>query len=137
MSDVSSRFRAFLIADANIARLVGGRVHEDHVPQRNKPLYPFIWYRKRQAQGTETLDSDNGEDASFHYFDVEVVSKNQSTAKELETLVRARCSCYRGTYGDSTVQGIFVNDQSADYEPQSNGGDDGLTVASLDVQVCT
>jgi hypothetical protein len=138
VSDVSSRFRDFLLADENIARLVGGRVHEDHVPQRlGAKDYPFIWYRKRQAQGAETLDSSPGEDAKFHYFDVEVVAKGIHLAKQLETLVRARCSCYRGTYGDSTVQGIFVEDQDSDYIPRSAGSDEGLYVPALDVRVIT
>lgn len=138
MSDVSSRFRDFLLADANIARLVGQRVHEDHVPQRVAAKdYPFIWYRKRSATGFETLDSANGEQARDFSFDVELVAKSQSTAKELSELVRTRCNCYRGTYGDSTCQGVFVQDQDDSYLPRNIGGDDGLFVPALDVRVIT
>ena len=139
MSDVSSRFRDFLLADENINRLVGGRVHEDHVPQRlgAKDL-PYIWYRLRQQSGAETLDSSNGEGAKFHYFDVEVVAgKATSTVKDLATFVRARCSCYRGTYGDSTCQGIFVDDRGDEYERRNGGGDEGWSIPAFDVRVIT
>ena len=141
MSDVSSNFRTFLLAGSGKPESIGQRVHGDHVPQdtvpKTGPFKDFIWYSRRQAQGMETLDSSAGEVARVFYYDIECVSMVKRNARAIADWVRARCNCYRGTYGDSTVQGIFVDDQDADYEPQSIGGDRGAFVEIMNVRVFT
>lgn len=133
MADVATRFKTFLQADSSIAAKVAKRIHHDQIPQ--SATYPFVWYRKRQTTHYPTLDSAAGEVAQEFAFDVEVVEKDN--ARPLAELVRTRCNCFRGTYGDSTTQGIFVQDASDEYVPFNVGGDSGLYVTALDVTVHT
>lgn len=136
MTAVPVNFCAFLLADAAIARKVGQRVHKDKVPQKATPKKePYIWFRKRSVAGVETLDSAAGQAPRFYDFDVECVAYDDREMDDLTELVRTRCNCYRGTFGDSTAQGCFVRDQDDNYEPYNVGGNNGAHVGVLDVQV--
>jgi hypothetical protein len=140
VTDISENFRTFLLADSAIRSKVAGRVHAIKTPQAKLvlPPTPFIWFRKRSAQTDEQLAPDAGHAATDFAFDVEcVATNNEQTAVEVAELVRTRCSCYRGSFGDTTAKGVFVNDQDDDYEAQSTGGDDRLAVSALDVRVIT
>lgn len=133
MADVATRFRAFLLGDASIARKVGPRVHQNTVPAQR--AIPFVWFRRRTTGTTTTLDSSAGEAVANVTFDVEAVAINQTAADELAEAVRARCHCYRGAFDDGSVQAIFVEDQDEDYVPVTGAGDDGMNIATFLVQI--
>jgi hypothetical protein len=136
VSDTAQNLRAFLAADATVAKIGGNRFHEDHVPQlQGNQTKPFIWFGLRQEIGAETLDSQPGEDAQSRIFDLECVAGRQMDAKQLASAVRRRCSCYRGSFGDSTTKGIFVRDKDSDYVPQSTGGDRGVFVTAFELEI--
>lgn len=135
MADINARFKTFLQADTDIAAKVASRVHDSHVPQAQTvpPIKSFIYFHRRQTTHSPTLDSAAGEVPQEFAFDVEVVEAD--SRKPLGELVRTRCNCYRGTFGDSTCQGVFVNDQDENYQSYNVGGDGGVFVTTLDVQV--
>jgi hypothetical protein len=137
MTDISANFRTFLLADSSITAKVSDRIFAIKVPQnKGLPIGPFIWFRKRQALSHDTLDGPAGESPFDFYFDIECVAKNNEVlALQVAELVRTRCNNYRGSVGDSTALGIFVNDQDDDYEAQSTGGDDSFCYGALDVRV--
>lgn len=135
MADISTRFKAFLEADAAIARKVARRVHSGQVPASS--LRPFIWFRRRSTVNYLTLDSAAGEQPKEFTFDLEVVAESQLVAKETAELVRTRCNAYRGMFADTTAQGIFVLEQDDDYLPRNEGGDKGFFVESFGIQVFT
>lgn len=135
-NDINQNFREFLKADSTIQKLVGSRIHEDKVPKLDGlKTEPFIWFARRQTIRQETLDSQNGELPGEVIYDLECAAGNQFHGKQLAAALEARCSCYRGTFGDSTAKGMFVRDQDDDYIPKAGGGDTGVFVAAFDVQV--
>lgn len=133
MADIATNLRAFLLADASIAELAGDRIHHNHVPQ-NKTR-PFVYFRRRSTNHIVCLDDANGQTPDDFSFDVEAIANNPDDADALGGYVRNRCHCFRGTFGDATAKGVFVSDVADDYQPMGTGGDAGLTVIPLDVEV--
>lgn len=133
MADIASNLRTFLLDDASIAGVVGDRVHHNHVPMAIAK--PYIWLRRRNTNHIVCTDDAAGQAPDDYSFDVEAIARDANTADTLGDYIRSRCHCYRGAVGDATAKGVFVTDQGDDYIAQGNGGDQGLTVIALDVQV--
>ena len=133
MADIATNLRTFLLGDASIAGLVGDRVHHNHVPQ-NK-IRPFVFFRRRSTDHIACTDDAAGTAPDQYTFDVEAIAANPDQADELAGYVRTRCHCFRGAMGDATAKGVFVADVADDYQPLGTGGDAGLTVIPLDVEV--
>ena len=133
MADVETRFKKHLQGDSSVAGKVGDRIHNDHVPQDKSR--PYVWYRRRLTTPHPTLGSAAGEVPHEFIFDVETIAKTNREAKQVAEYVRARLHCYRGTFDDSTVQGIFVVEQDSDYEPEGTGGDTGVFFMAFGAQV--
>jgi hypothetical protein len=132
MPDVAERLRTFLIAGGSVTAIVAQRVHQGVVPESSEP--PFIWYRRARTDEPRTLDG--GSPSGFEqYFDIECVSEDLGEAQALAYAVRDRLNNYRGSFADSTVKGIFVEDHSDDYVPRSVSSDDVAHVAALSVQI--
>ncbi len=129
MADVAQNLRAFLLADASIAALVGASVHQNLVPE-NRPT-PFIWYRQAGVAYEPITDAAAGADPDDYLYDLECVSDDLDEAANLAALVRGRLAYYRGDFGDSTVQAIFVDDHEDDYIPRNEDADAGLHAATL------
>lgn len=126
---MATRFRTFLLADSSIAAVVGQNVHQGFVPE-DTPL-PVIYFT-RTGTRTERALGDVGTQPFSHTFAVEAIGKDLDESQSLADLVRTRCDGYPGsgvgTFADSTVKGIFVEDQSDDYEPQYGYHDASLSV---------
>lgn len=132
MPDVAERLRTFLIAGASVTTIVGQRVHQNMVPESSAP--PYLWFRRSRTDEPRTLDG--GSPSGYEqFFDIECVSEDLSEAQTLAYAVRDRLNNYRGSFADSTVKGIFVEDHSDDYVPRSVSSDDVAHVAALSVQI--
>ena len=131
MADVATRLRAFLLADSDISGSVGQKVHQGTVPEDEQP--PFIFLKRTNVRYERCL-GDNGAEPFSHTFDVDCVGTDLDDAQELADAVRAfdgyPGTAGVGTFGDSTCKGIFVNEQTDEYESQF-----GDHVASLSVEV--
>lgn len=132
MSDVAENLRTFLLGDAAIARKVGLRVSQDAIPQ-GKPS-PFI-FLGRQSTTVERCLGETGNTPFSHIFAVECIGEDLDDSQSLADLVRARCDGYSGTFGDSTVQAIFVEEQADDYLPKAVDLNSGEHIAALSVEV--
>lgn len=133
MTYIGNNFRKFLKSNSALNAKLQDRIYEDHVPQIAPR--PFIWMRKRSGQSHDELAPAIGTEAKDFAFDVEVVADDQRQAKTICELFSTCANFYRGAFGDLTAQGVFVNDQDADYEPQSVGDDKGRFVEAADVRV--
>lgn len=130
---VDENLRKHLIDDSTVSNLVGGRVHENHAPQT--PKTPYIWFRIAGTDQERTL-GDSAPNTPFRYrFDLECWSSSIAGARTIAEAVFSRLDSYRGAFGDSTVKGIFVEQQPDDYEPLGASIEDGLHVASQSVEV--
>jgi hypothetical protein len=130
---IGNNFRKFLKSNTALNAKVQDRIYEDHVPQI--AARPFIWLRKRSGLSLEELSPSIGSEAKDFSFDVEVVADDQRQAKLICELFSSCCNFHRGAFGELTAQGVFVNDQDADYEAQSVGDDKGRFVEAADVRV--
>lgn len=136
MSDLSEDFRAYLLTKATITALVGtsgdARVHQNYIPEQS--AFPHICFFRRQTLVERALDEQNP-DPTMVGFDVECVADSQIGANALAGVVRAAIDGQRGTFGSTTVQGIFVEDHDDDYQPKVNDSDDVVPVATFQVEV--
>lgn len=125
MADVATRLRTFLLADASIAAVVGPRVHQAFVPE-DTPL-PCIYFTRAGTRDERAL-GEVGAAPFSHTFDVEALASTLADSQSLAGLVRTRINGYIGSFADTTVKGIFVEDQADDYEPTYGYHDASLSV---------
>ncbi len=128
MADVATRFRDLLLADSAIANKVGRKVHQATVPEGEEFGPPFVFFKRTSVVFERTLGT-TGADPFRWFFDVDCVGLNLDEAQELADEIRGYDG-YSGTFADTTCKGIFVDDQTDEYETQF-----GDHVASLSVEV--
>jgi hypothetical protein len=131
---IDENLRAYLAADSTVRKLVGGRIHENHVPQPY--VGDYIWFAFAGGESERTLSGDSA--ALFRVrFDLECIARSISQARRIAAAVFAALEGYaRGaTFGDTTLQGIFVEEQPDEYLPRGVLADSGLHVASKSVEV--
>jgi hypothetical protein len=138
MSDTAEQLRAFVLASSDVKAIIGDRMYEDKVPQSMlaNPL-PFIWFSTRLETPANVLNGSVGELPDNITFDLECVSRNKPTSKDLARVTRALLNNYRSStstdFGGGSTKGVFVLDKDSDYAPVN--GDTGQYVQALDVQV--
>jgi hypothetical protein len=125
LADVATRLRTFLLADSAIAAAVGPRVHQAFVPE-DTPT-PCIYFT-RAGTGDELCIGEIGAAPFRHTFALECIGKDLDESQSIAALVKTRCNGYYGSFADTTVKGIFVEDQSDDYEPQYGYHDASLSL---------
>lgn len=130
---LDENLKAFLQADSSIAKLVGARISVNHVPE--KPLIPFVWIGKASADDEICLDDAAGSGPFRHFFDVEIYGQSIRQARQIEAAIYSRLHKYRGSFGDSTIQGAFLSKQADSYIPRGTMGDTGLHAATLSAEV--
>lgn len=133
MADVAENLRAFLMADATVAALIGNRLYQDHVPEGTKR--PFAAYQITGSRRERCLDDAVGTSPFSWTFNVDAVGDRRTDANNVRNAINGALDAYDGTFGDTTVDGVFCEDQSDDYEPFSIPADSGLHVASQIVEV--
>lgn len=142
MSDTDTRLKTLITTNAAVKAKIGSRMYLDKVPpQPEREQHPYVWFRRRSTGASDTTDAAAG-DAPYQFdYDMEIIAPLATEAKQIADLIRLTSNsglglnCYRGTFGDSTCQGIFVNDQEGGYEPLGIGESFGLSVVALDVRV--
>lgn len=136
MSLLGLHLRSFLLTDPDLVELVDKRVHEDVVPELTGPQRQgFVYFVCEGTERVDLMDDERGALPHSLRYAIECVSPEQSRADELADVVAAWLHLYAGAFGTTSVQRIFVEDQSDDYVPRANGGDAGLFVRALQVQV--
>jgi hypothetical protein len=136
MSDHAQNLIALLKTDTTVTKWAASRIREDHVPQLSGiQTEPFIWLGQRQETQLDTLDSMQGQAPLSLAFDLECVGGRQYEQKQLAAAVKAKLHKYTGAFGDSTVQGILVNDKDNAYVSKTAGADSGVFATAFDVEV--
>lgn len=128
MTTTEEHMRKFLLADTSIAAAVGTRVSYNYVPQDKDA--PYIFFQQSGATDDIAL-GDSASVPTRPTYAVECWADNPADAIALKNLVQARLHKHRGTFGDTTVKGIFAADVDDDYVPNGNGEDAGMHSASL------
>lgn len=131
MATIKEGMRAYLLADAAIAAVVGGKCHDNQVPEQSS--LPWIWYRRTGREAERLLDGT--ESIVTTRFAVECAADNPSGAEDLADLVRDRLDGQAGDIGGFTAKGVFVEDADDDYFPESIDDEAGAHVTALIVEV--
>lgn len=131
---VDENLRKFLLDDSAIVKLVGSRIHKNHVPQ--SIVGDYIWFARESSDDEICLDDAAGSGPFRRFYDFEAVAKNHNAnADRIADALYDRLHKYVGAFGDSTVKLILCEEQDEQYVPRNVGGDTGLHVPSLRVQV--
>jgi hypothetical protein len=133
MSELGVDLRAELLGRAAVTAIVGGRVHEGHVPETYSGAY--IWIGRGAVEHDRVIDQAAGEDPFREFWDLECHSRDLDEAQDLAALARGLDS-HRGQFGDGSVQAVFVGDHADDYVPRGLSEDElGTHVAALSLEI--
>lgn len=132
MTTIAENLKTKILTDTTVKNLVADRVSFNRIPKSDSQ--PYIWYTQSGSTDDASLDEAAGMPTRT-MFDVECVALAPERADELKNAVQALLNKARGTFGDSTCQGIFVEEARADYQPRGAGSDSGKHVYALSVEV--
>jgi hypothetical protein len=134
-NDYSQNLIAFLASDATVRGYVASRICQNNVPTGPDATKDYLWLRRSGQQYERTLDEAAGTPPRSVLFDVEACSRDLDRACKIADSIRALFP-FSGTFGDSSLKGAFVNDQSEDYVPLNENATIGVHVESLQVEIC-
>jgi len=136
MASLGEDFRTFLLADSAIAARVGTRVYQNEVQQEEgADVSDYVWYERSNIEREDTLTMTVGERPYREFLNVEAVSTTIDDALDLADDLRALHGSGPGDFGDGTAQAVFVTDQSDDWVPRGDGGEEGRHIAALSFEV--
>ena len=96
---LETAMRAYVLADAAIAAVVGQRMYPRGLPQG--PTLPALVYLRVDTRREHDMDGPDG--LPRPRVQVTAWAANVQAATELAALVRVRLDGYRGAWGDVTV----------------------------------
>lgn len=127
---ISEDFRTYTLTQSTITSIVQTRIVQAPVHLKLDYAKPFIVFRRGGAITDPVLNTGGGLTESR--LDVECVAPTQDGAEDLSDALHTLIQAYRGTWGSSSILGVFVEDQSDDYQDIVSGMDRPLySVASL------
>lgn len=141
---VSENLINYLAGDTAITKAIGARFHQNHVPMvvqngvaKLSSPGDYIWFAKDSAEDEVGLADAVGTGPLRHFYNLEVVAREPRHAETLAETIYDRChKANRGTtFGDMTVQGIFVEPQGADYVRRNELGDSGFHIEAMRLEV--
>lgn len=130
---IGEDLKTFLGADGTISGIVGTFVVQNHIPAED--VSPFIWYMRRGTEYARTTDASVGDSTFGHFFDIECISEDVAEAISLADRIKVILDNFRGTFGNVTLAGAFVEDHSDEYVPRNQSGDTGRHIAALDARI--
>lgn len=143
-NSVSQNLKAFLQSDTTLAGAVGARIHQNHRPMSvvNGQLVitspgDYIWFARDSVESERALGDTTGATPFRHFYDVEVVARQPTQAETIAARIFAICDAitHGATFGDSTVQGIFVSRQGGDYQMRNLTGDSGFHIEAMRLEI--
>lgn len=123
LADVRVGLRAYLLADAAIAAIVGTRIHPVKLPQGQ--TQPSIVYSRVSGLGDNHMHGPSG--LSRPRIQIDCWAQSVDTAASLANLVKERIDGFRGSmlWGENSpeeaivIQGIFFESEREDYDSES------------------
>jgi hypothetical protein len=123
---------AFILSDDTIKKAISSRLAYNHVPQLDQIPYGFF----QQSGNTDDAALDDSAGAPTRYqYALEFWDMDPLRVKRTGLRAQQILNKYRGTFGDSTVQGIFAESQNDDYQPRGIMDDEGFHGCFLTLEV--
>lgn len=122
--------RAFLVADATLAGLVGSRVYHDQAPQGT--ARPFLTLRRSYVDHVDHLGAAT--DLTRQDYEVMVWADSPTAREAVSEAVRSRLDRAEGTIGSTVVDRMHVEGEIDFVEPPEGGEEFGAFRTLIDVQ---
>lgn len=118
MTSLEAAFFAYITAQSTVTDLVGTRVYQDLMPQ--KAAYPAIVYSligEARDDGYSFGSTVNGQVEAR--LQVASWATTSVAAREVHDAVRRLVNGYKGTWGENTIQSVFIDstESAVDVEP--------------------
>jgi hypothetical protein len=138
MADLPTNFRTFLLTQTAINKHVGLQIHQAKAPANREP--PYIWFGRSGSQAVDVLTPAVGLEPGIQFFNFESVADDLDTAQAIGDAMRALNGYGAnlsppGTFGDTTIQAMFVEEQADDYEYRTIDGDEGFHTCAFAVEI--
>lgn len=108
-----------------------------HVVEQNTvvqdPPSPRIWYGRSSSEEPTDLAGEGGLVEST--WDFEVHADDIDEAMNVADALKRRMNGYRGTFGSTSVLGIFVDDHDDEYLIKGDASETELHVAALSARI--
>lgn len=132
MATLAQNLRAVLIGDTTLKEYVGARVHDSYAPDPDRGY--FIAYAQTGNVDDMALDDSAGQPTRTQ-FAVEIHGDDLGVVGTIAERCQAILHKMRGTFGDTTVKGVFAESMSKDYIPKAVQGDQVRSWMALAVEV--
>ena len=135
MADAAENLRTFLLADSSLLASLGDQCNQ--IKALDADTYPFcVYFRTGTDPDTDrTLNQSVGVSPFRKFFDVEIVSDDIDEAADIAERVKTYADGFSGTFGGTTIQGLFVEDHDDDYRSRAVADDEAVFVQALQLQL--
>jgi hypothetical protein len=114
-----------------VSTIVGSRIYSTKAPQGAS--LPHIVITQMDSDEMGALDDTPG--LRSVDFDIDCKADRAVTSYTLGNAVRVFVDDASGTAGDQTIGAVYVNSETTDYEPPSDGSDKGIHNTLIDVTI--
>jgi hypothetical protein len=121
-----------LINTLAISNLIGSRCYVNKAPQ--KAALPYIVLTQLNSEEFLSLDATTSTLRSI-VIDVDCKGRTFPETESLANAVKTRLTDYSGAAGGFTVGATIFNSESHDYEPATDGSDNGVFAITLDYDI--
>lgn len=134
---VDENLKAFIQGGTPITAIVGNRIIINRVEIAQAKVGPYIFLAQVSADSERALDDAVGTEPFSRMFTLECWGRSMRQAAQLGEFIHDRLDGYGGgsAFGDTTVKRIFVTPEGTDYQPITPGGEVGLHLYALSVEV--
>lgn len=121
-----------MINTAAISTLIGSRCYINKAPQ--KAALPYLVLTQLNSEEFLSLDNTTSALRSI-VIDIDCKGRTFPETEGLANAVKARLTDYSGAAGGYTVGASIFNSESHDYEPATDGSDNGVFAITLDYDI--
>ena len=137
MASIGENLRTFLVNSTALSTFfdsIGGiGVIEQNTVREDAPS-PRVWFQRADQRDEVDLSGTGGIIDSR--WDIEVHSETSvDEALDITDALKTRLNGYRGTFGNGSILGSFVEDHDDQYLPKGDGSEDGLNIASIQARI--
>ena len=124
--------RTLLAAQSAITNVVSSRIYVNKAPQ--KAQLPYVILTQLGSEEYKSIDQTTGT-LRMLTIDIDCKAKTFVESETLGNAVRTFIDDYAGAAGSYTIGAVLMNDETHDYEPPSDGSDNGVHVVTLDLDI--
>jgi len=135
MADAAENLVTFLLADSSLSTSLGTRCNQIRALQDFAYPFAVLFRTGTDGDSERTLNQGVGVSPFRKFFNLEVVSDDIDEAADIAERVKAYADGFGGTFGDTTIQGIFIEDHDDDYQSRAVLDDEAVYIQALQLEL--